>query len=108
MWIADDVSRHLCARGKYRDELLPMTVLHHLDAILADGKQAREGGLSMALPAQPKSTMSSMWKGWDSIVADGRLWFDASLQPHARPGPVTGMNEIKQRRLTNWQRSPRL
>ena len=36
--IADDVLRDLYARGKYRDVILPMTVLRRLDAVLEDTK----------------------------------------------------------------------
>ncbi|MEA3410651.1 MAG: class I SAM-dependent DNA methyltransferase, partial [Pseudomonadota bacterium] len=38
--IADDVLRDLHVRGKYRDVILPMTVLRRLDALLEDSKQA--------------------------------------------------------------------
>ena len=38
--IADDVLRDLYVRGKYRDAILPMTVLRRLDAVLEDSKQA--------------------------------------------------------------------
>ena len=38
--IADDVLRDLYVRGKYRDVILPMTVLRRLDAVLEDAKQA--------------------------------------------------------------------
>ena len=38
--IADDVLRDLYVRGKYRDVILPMTVLRRLDSVLEDGKQA--------------------------------------------------------------------
>jgi type I restriction enzyme M protein len=38
--IADDVLRDLYVRGKYRDVILPMTVLRRLDAVLAPTKQA--------------------------------------------------------------------
>ena len=38
--IADDVLRDLYVRGKYRDVILPMTVLRRLDAVLEEGKQA--------------------------------------------------------------------
>ena len=38
--IADDVLRDLYVRGKYRDVILPMTVLRRLDTVLEDGKQA--------------------------------------------------------------------
>ena len=38
--IADDVLRDLYVRGKYRDVILPMTVLRRFDALLEDSKQA--------------------------------------------------------------------
>jgi type I restriction enzyme M protein len=38
--IADDVLRDLYVRGKYRDVILPMTVLRRLDAVLEPRKQA--------------------------------------------------------------------
>ena len=38
--IADDVLRDLYVRGKYRDVILPMTVLRRLDVVLEDSKQA--------------------------------------------------------------------
>jgi type I restriction enzyme M protein len=38
--IADDVLRDLYVRGKYRDVILPMTVLRRLDAALEPTKQA--------------------------------------------------------------------
>ena len=38
--IADDCLRDLYVRGKYRDVILPMTVLRRLDAVLEDSKQA--------------------------------------------------------------------
>lgn len=38
--IADDVLRDYYVRGKYRDVILPMTVLRRLDALLEDSKQA--------------------------------------------------------------------
>ena len=38
--IADDVLRDLYVRGKYRDVILPMTVLRRLDAVLEPTKRA--------------------------------------------------------------------
>ena len=38
--IADDVLRDLYVRGKYRDVILPMTVLRRLDALLEEAKPA--------------------------------------------------------------------
>ncbi len=41
LWgIADDVLRDLYVRGKYRDVILPMTILRRLDAVLEPSKQA--------------------------------------------------------------------
>jgi type I restriction enzyme M protein len=41
IWIiADDVLRDLYVRGKYRDVILPMTVIRRLDAVLEPTKQA--------------------------------------------------------------------
>ena len=37
--IADDVLRDLYVRGKYRDVILPMTVIPRLDAVLEDNKE---------------------------------------------------------------------
>jgi type I restriction enzyme M protein len=40
LWgIADDILRDLYVRGKYRDVILPMTVLRRLDAVLEPTKQ---------------------------------------------------------------------
>ena len=41
--IVDDVLRDLYVRGKYRDVILPMTVLRRLDAVLEGTKQAGPG-----------------------------------------------------------------
>jgi type I restriction enzyme M protein len=38
--IADDVLRDIYVRGKYRDVILPMTVIHRLDAVLEPTKEA--------------------------------------------------------------------
>lgn len=38
--IADDVLRDVYVRGKYRDVILPMTVIRRLDAVLEETKQA--------------------------------------------------------------------
>src|SRR5881409_2820333 len=37
--IADDVLRDIYVRGKYRDVILPMTVIRRLDAVLEPTKQ---------------------------------------------------------------------
>jgi len=38
--IADDVLRDLYVRGKYRDIILPMTILRRLETVREDSKQA--------------------------------------------------------------------
>lgn len=38
--IADDCLRDIYVRGKYRDVILPMTVIRRLDALLEDTKPA--------------------------------------------------------------------
>jgi type I restriction enzyme M protein len=38
--IADDVLRDIYVRGKYRDVILPMVVIRHLDAVLEPTKKA--------------------------------------------------------------------
>ena len=38
--IADDCLRDVYVRGKYRDVILPMTVIRRLDALLEDSKEA--------------------------------------------------------------------
>ena len=38
--IADDVLRDVYVRGKYRDVILPMTVIRRLDAVLEPTKEA--------------------------------------------------------------------
>src|SRR5437588_7344786 len=38
--VADDVLRDIYVRGKYRDVILPMTVIRRLDAVLEPTKQA--------------------------------------------------------------------
>jgi type I restriction-modification system DNA methylase subunit len=56
--IADDVLRDLYVRGKYRDVILPMTVLRRLDAVLETTKQAvldMKASLDKPPSASPRS-----------------------------------------------------
>ena len=46
--VADDYLRDLYVRGKYRDVILPMTVLRRLDAVLEPTKQKVSGREEMA------------------------------------------------------------
>ena len=52
--IADDTLRDVFVRGKYRDVILPMTVLRRLDAVLESTKAA-----STAPPAAPAASSCS-------------------------------------------------
>ncbi len=53
--IADDVLRDLYVRGKYRDVILPMTVLRRLDAVLEPTKEGgpRDEGRASTRPGSP-------------------------------------------------------
>ena len=54
----------------------------------------------MPMPAQPKIYHICHVDRLPSIVASGGLLSDAAIQQQALPGTVIGMNNIKQRRLT--------
>ena len=49
--IADDVLRDVYVRGKYRDVILPMTVIRRLDAVLEPTKEAVQGQRQRNPPA---------------------------------------------------------
>ena len=51
--IADDVLRDVYVRGKYRDVILPMTVIRRLDALLEPTKTAA---------LRISTTISSRWR----------------------------------------------
>jgi type I restriction enzyme M protein len=58
--IADDVLRDIYVRGKYRDVILPMTVIRRLDALLEPTKQAvlkLKGQLDNAGVANPHAAL---------------------------------------------------
>ena len=61
--IADDVLRDLYVRGKYRDVILPMTVLRRLDAVLPTRWQkvtkTRPGANSTPRPKRPGMSSSA-------------------------------------------------
>ena len=46
--IADDVLRDLYVRGKYRDVILPMTVIRRFDAVLEPTKKALMDSIELA------------------------------------------------------------
>ena len=55
--IADDCLRDVYVRGKYRDVILPMTVIRRLDAMLEETKPAVLGGLRCAMRRDRLSAM---------------------------------------------------
>ena len=57
--IADDVLRDLYVRGKYRDVILPMTVLRRLDAVLEPTKKAVLDMKAFARQGQDRPTRTS-------------------------------------------------
>jgi type I restriction enzyme M protein len=60
--IADDVLRDLYVRGKYRDVILPMTVLRRLDAVLLEhqGKMRLTIKSSELIDREPSSLKPTM------------------------------------------------
>ncbi|MCI7280322.1 MAG: type I restriction-modification system subunit M N-terminal domain-containing protein [Faecalibacterium prausnitzii] len=68
--IADDCLRDVYVRGKYRDVILPMTVIRRLDAmleetkpaVLAMKKQLDAAKIDNQWPALPKGPSSAPWR----------------------------------------------
>ena len=66
--IADDVLRDVYQRGKYRDVILPMTVIRRLDAVLEPTKNTRTPSRRRCSPdgtAAPESAPSRPSRGVD-------------------------------------------
>ncbi|MDE2767138.1 MAG: DUF4433 domain-containing protein [Chloroflexota bacterium] len=61
----------------------------------------------MLVPSQPKIYHIVHVDRLSSIIADGHLWCDAHISRHGASGTTIGMNNIKQRRLTNALQSHR-
>ncbi len=55
----------------------------------------------MPMPSEPKIYHIVHVDRLASIITDGFLWCDATMQHQERPGTTIGMGTIKQRRLTN-------
>jgi type I restriction enzyme M protein len=68
--IADDVLRDLYVRGKYRDVILPMTVLRRLDAVLEPTKQAV--GQDMHWPAKKVKLLLAQLGEKEGTATDNR------------------------------------
>jgi type I restriction enzyme M protein len=70
--IADDVLRDVYVRGKYRDVILPMTVLRRLDAVLEPTKQA-------VLDMKARSTRPRITNQDDALrAAAGQAFYNTS------------------------------
>ncbi len=59
----------------------------------------------MPVPAAPKIYHIVHVDRLPSIISDGFLWCDAAMTKHNRPGTTIGIDNIKQRRLSNTLRS---
>ena len=68
--IADDVLRDLYVRGKYRDVILPMTVLRRLDAVLEPTKQV--AGQDMHWPAKKAKLLLAQLSEKEGTATDNR------------------------------------
>ena len=55
----------------------------------------------MLVPTEPKIYHIVHVDRLSSIIANGHLWCDAHINRQGAPGTTIGMNNIKQRRLTN-------
>lgn len=91
--IANDVLRDIYVRGKYRDVILPMTVLRRFDAVLEDSK---EGVLKMkeTLDRNRVTEQDAALRG-----AAGQDFYNTSefrmrdLRDRAGPDPLCGLFE---------------
>ena len=72
--IADDCLRDVYVRGKYRDVILPMTVIRRLDAVLEDTKP-------QVLAMKKRLDTASLTNGARYAIQLGRL--SATLRPSA-------------------------
>ena len=107
--IADDVLRDLYVRGKYRDVILPMTVLRRLDAVLEDSKQAvldmkdtldnagvieqdATGGIEAFLQREVLPYAPDAWYQPDSV----RIGYEISFTRYFyKPQPMRTLAEIR-------------
>lgn len=75
--IADDCLRDVYVRGKYRDVILPMTVIRRLDAMLEETKPAV---LAMKKQLDAANAMQCSWTGFLQCIALPVEGFDQSCQ----------------------------
>lgn len=57
--------------------------------------------MTMLVPIEPKICHIVHVDRLSSVIGDGHVWCDAHIKRHGAPGTTIGMNNIKQRRLTN-------
>ena len=72
--IADDYLRDLYVRGKYRDVILPMVVLHRIDALLEPTKAA----VLEELVFQKEESMFTEWDEKGLRQAIGYVFYNIS------------------------------
>ena len=98
--IADDVLRDLYVRGKYRDVILPMTVLRRLDAVLEDSKQAVLG-MKATLDAAGIVEQDSALR-----QAAGQAFYNTSRSPCAisEPAPIANNSRLTSKRISTASR----
>ena len=88
MWgIADDVLRDVYVRSKYRDVILPMTVIRRLDAVLEPTKDA-------------------VLRMKEQLDAAGITWFLSKLEAETRDDPASELQwsvpTARSDRAYNW------
>lgn len=80
--IADDVLRDVYVRGKYRDVILPMTVIRRLDTVLEPTKQAVLEMKKMLESEQSKIFPNAAFGDW-KITTERPLRYK-NIEPNAR------------------------
>lgn len=77
--IADDCLRDVYVRGKYRDVILPMTVIRRLDALLEDSKES-------VLDMKKKLDAAGIDNQWPALCnVAGQAFCQCVSVPSARP-----------------------
>ena len=89
--IADDVLRDLYVRGKYRDVILPMTVLRRLDADTEQVPLLEEGGIEAFLRREVLPHAPDAWYVPDSVKTGCEVSFTRYFY---KPQPMRTLEEI--------------
>ena len=89
--IADDCLRDVYVRGKYRDVILPMTVIRRLDALLEDTKSA-------VLNMKKTLDAAKIVNQWPALCnAAGQAFCNGPHQPHHKTDAESGFRGISGR-----------